>query len=189
MEAIPYSRITKGSLLLASPDIDAGIYFRGVLLVCEHGPNGSFALMINKHLNAELPEDILNTKELVNQNIQIRIGGPIQPNQMMLLHSSDRVPDQTLKICDEVYLGGDLHFLQESVADSHGPKVRLCFGYAGWGPGQLEKEFLSGIWFLHLGNASHIFHPQPEKLWQQALREMGGKYATLAMMPEDPSVN
>lgn len=188
-EPVPYSRITKGSLLVASPDIDAGIYFRAVLLICEHGASGSFGLMINKYLEVELPEDILNSKEVVNPNVQIRVGGPIQPNQMMLLHTSDKVPDQTLKICDRVFLGGDLHFLQESIVDPQGPQIRLCFGYAGWGPGQLEREFLSGTWFLHPGSSEHVFETHPEKLWQTTLRQMGGKYATLAMLPEDPSLN
>jgi putative transcriptional regulator len=189
MDSVPYSNLTKGTLLIAGPDIDSGIYFRGVVLICEHGATGSFGLMINKMLDIELPEEIINTKEIINPNVQIRAGGPIQPNQMMLLHSSDQIPDQTLKICDGVYLGGDLQFLQDSLAESSGPNVRLCFGYAGWGPGQLEREFLSGLWFLHPASAKHVFDTAPDKAWQNILREMGGKYATLSMIPEDLSLN
>ncbi len=189
MESAPYSQLTKGSFLIASPDIDTGIYFRSVIIICEHSPTGSFGLIINKNLEMELPEEILNIKELHNGNVELRAGGPIQPNQMMLLHSSDHIPDQTLKLCEGVYLGGDLQFLQEAIADPHGPSVRLCFGYAGWGAGQLEREFLSGGWFLHPGSAKHIFETAPEKIWQSILREMGGKYATLSMIPEDLSLN
>jgi putative transcriptional regulator len=189
MDTPPYAHLTKGSLLIASPDIDEGIYFRGVLLICEHSANGSFGLMINKTMEIELPEEIINIKELVNPRVQIRAGGPIQPNQMMLLHSSDLLPDQTLKICEGVYLGGDLQFLQEAVNDPNGPHIRLCFGYAGWTAGQLEREFLNGNWFLHPASAKHIFETPPEKMWQSILREMGGKYATLSMIPEDLSLN
>ena len=189
MESIPYTQLSKGSFLIASPDIDAGIYFRSVVLICEHSPAGSFGLIINKSLDVELPEDILKVKELGNPNVQIRAGGPIQPNQMMLLHSSDHIPEQTLKLCEGVYLGGDLQFLQEAVSDPHGPAIRLCFGYCGWGSGQLEREFLNGDWFLHSGNAKHVFETPVEKIWQSTLREMGGKYATLSMIPEDLSLN
>ncbi len=189
MESAPYSHLTKGSFLIASPDIDSGIYFRSVLIICEHSPAGSFGLIINKNLEMELPDEILNVKELNNDNVQIRAGGPIQPNQMMLLHSSDHIPDQTLKLCEGVYLGGDLQFLQEAISDPKGPAVCLCFGYAGWGAGQLEREFLSGGWFLHPGSAKHVFDTPPEKIWQMILREMGGKYATLSMIPEDLSLN
>lgn len=186
---VPYSNLTKGSFLIASPDIDTGVYFRSVIIICEHSPTGSFGLIINKSLDVELPEELINVKEFVNPNVQIRAGGPIQPNQMMLLHASDQIPDQTLKLCEGVYLGGDLQFLQEAVANVNGPALRLCFGYCGWGAGQLEREFLSGGWFLHAASAKHIFQTPPEKVWQTILREMGGKYATLSMIPEDLSLN
>ena len=65
----------------------------------------------------------------------------------------------------------------------------LALGYAGWGAGQLEREFLDGGWFLHPATKRHLFHVPAEKLWQSLLREMGGKYATLSMIPEDLTVN
>lgn len=189
MDSVPYSNLTKGTFLIASPEIDSGIYFRSVILICEHGNTGSFGIMINKTLDVEIPEEVINFKEITNPNVQIRAGGALQPNQMMLLHSSDQIPNQTLKICDGVFLGGDLQFLQESIMDSNGPNVRLCFGYSGWGAGQLEKEFLSGLWFLQPGSAKHVFETFPDKMWQTILREMGGRYATLSMIPEDLSLN
>jgi len=189
MTQIPYAQLTKGTLLIASPELDAGMYFRGVILLCEHGPTGSFGLMINKPLEIDIPEEVINLKEISNTRVKIRAGGPLQPNQMMLLHSSDAMPEQTLKICDGVFLGGDVQFLQEAMANPNGPYIDLCFGYAGWGPGQLEREFLSGLWFLQPATAKHVFEIQPEKAWQTILRDMGGKYATLSMIPDDLSLN
>lgn len=189
MDPVPYTQLNKGSFLIASPDIDAGIYFRSVVIICEHSAAGSFGLIINKNLDVELPEEVLNVKEFANPKVHIRAGGPIQPNQMMLLHSSDHIPEQTLNLCDSVFLGGDLQFLQDSVADANGPSLLLCFGYCGWGAGQLEREFLSGNWFLHPGSSKHVFETPAEKIWQTILREMGGKYATLSMIPEDLSLN
>lgn len=189
MEPIPYSHLTKGTLLIATPDMDSGVYFRSVVLICEHNPSGSFGLIINKTLDIELPEEIINIKELANPHVSLRAGGPIQPNQMMLLHSSEQIPEQTLKICPGVFLGGDLQFLQDSISDSDGPYIRLCFGYAGWGSGQLEREFLNGNWFLYPGSSQFVFEIPPEKIWQTVLRTMGGKYATLSMIPEDLSLN
>ncbi len=185
----PYSQITKGSFLIASPAEDLGIYFRSVVLICEHSVDGSFGLIINKPLEVELPEDVLESKGLQNRNVQMRMGGPIQPTHMVLVHTSDRIPEQTLELCKGVYLGGDLQFLQELLTEQNGPSVLLCFGYCGWGAGQLEREFLSGEWFLHPASKHHIFETPPEKIWQNVLREMGGKYATLSMIPEDLSLN
>jgi putative transcriptional regulator len=185
----PYSQIQKGTFLIATPDIDIGFFFRGVILVCEHNANGSFGLLINKALDLELPDEIMNINQLANPHIGIRAGGPVQTNQMMLLHSSNQIEHQTLKVCEDVYLGGDLQFLQESILNPEGPYIHLCFGYAGWGSGQLEREFLDGHWFLYHASSLHIFQTHPDKLWQTLLREMGGKYATLSMIPEDLSLN
>ena len=189
MENLPYAQIEKGTFLIATPDIEGGLFFRAVVLICEHNPNGSFGLLINKTLAVELPEEIMNVENLANPHIGIRAGGPVQTNQMMLLHTSETIPTQTLEICDDVYLGGDLNFLQESVIDPQGPQIHLCFGYAGWGGGQLEREFLDGHWYLHPATATHLFETPPERLWQQLLREMGGKYATISMIPEDLTLN
>lgn len=189
MENIPYSQIEKGTFLIASPDIESGLFFRGVILICEHNPNGSFGLVINKPLDLELPSEIVNLEHMSNEHVSIRAGGPMQTNQMMLLHNSSAIPQQTLKICDGVFLGGDLQFLQEALSQEEGPFLHLCFGYAGWGGGQLEREFLDGNWFLWPANQSHIFGSPPDKLWSNLLREMGGRYASLSMIPEDLSLN
>lgn len=184
-----YSHIQKGTLLIATPDIESGLFFRAVILVCEHNANGSFGLVINKNLELELPEEIMNVQSLANPFVGIRAGGPVQTNQMMLLHTSKNDSTQALEVCENVFLGGDLQFLQESLSDPHGPSIYLCFGYAGWGAGQLEREFLDGGWFIHPGSEKFIFHTPHEKLWPQILREMGGKYASMSMIPEDLSVN
>lgn len=189
METARYSQIQKGTFMIASPDIDAGVFFRGVVLICEHNPSGTFGLLINKSFEVELPEEIVNIQNTANPHVSIRAGGPIQTNQMMLLHTSHRIPQQTLEVTEGVYLGGDLQFLQESVTDPSGPSIFLCFGYAGWGAGQLEREFLDGNWYLYPASNKHIFQIPPEKLWQNLLREMGGKYATLSMIPEDLTLN
>ncbi len=189
MEQIPYSHLEKGTFLIATPDVESGMFFRSVLLLCEHSTSGSFGIIINKNLELELPEEILSLDQLNNPRVSIRAGGPVQTNQMMLLHSSTSIPEQTIEICPGVYLGGDLQFLQEAIADPNGPNLRLCFGYAGWQAGQLEREFLDGGWFIHPSSAKHIFETAPEKLWQQLLRELGGRYATLSMIPEDLSLN
>jgi len=188
MSQLPYSHLVKGTFLIASPDIE-GMFFRSVLLLCEHSPSGSFALIVNKKLDVELPEEVLNVKEMANPNIQLRAGGPNQANQMMLLHNFANLPDISMEICEGVFLGGDLQFLQEAMSNANGPSILLCFGYTGWGPGQLEREFLSNHFFLYPASAKHLFQTPPEKLWQTLLREMGGKYATLSMIPEDLSLN
>jgi len=189
MEDLPYSHIEKGTLLISTPEIDTGLFFRSVILVCEHTPEGSFGLVINKSLDLELPQDIINVEQMANPRIGVRASGPVQTNQMMLLHTQPEIPDQTLEVCQGVYLGGNLEFLQQGIVNPDGPHIYLCFGYSGWGGGQLEREFLDGSWLIYPGSEDLIFGVSHEKLWQTLLRKMGGKYATLSMIPEDLSLN
>lgn len=189
MDSLPYSHLEKGTFLIATPDVETGAFARSVLLLCEHSPTGSFGIVINKPLELELPEEIITLDELSQARVGIRAGGPVQTNQMMLVHTSDKIRNQTIEICPEVFLGGDLQFLQEAIVEADGPHIMLCFGYSGWHAGQLEREFLDGGWFLYPASREHLFETPPEKLWQTLLREMGGRYASLSMIPEDLSLN
>jgi putative transcriptional regulator len=159
------------------------------MLICEHNASGSFALLINKALDLELPEEIVNLSSASNKNVSIRAGGPVQTNQMMLLHSLKTEQQQLLTVADGVFLGGDIQFLHELIEDETSPNVFLCFGYAGWASGQLEREFLDGSWYLCKATKGLVFDTPPADLWKTLLRQMGGRYATLSTIPEDPSVN
>lgn len=186
---LPEFQLKRGSFLIASPDVDSGPFFRSVVLLCEHSAAGSFGLIVNKPLNIEIPQEIASLGEIVNSHIQMRMGGPLQPNQMMLLHNQAELQDQTLELAPNLYLGGNLEFLQQAISQTSGPSVHLCFGYAGWTAGYLEREYLDGQWFITPASAPLLFDSPPEKLWATLLRQMGGKYATLSMIPEDLSVN
>lgn len=182
-----YAQLGKGSFLVASPEIETGIFYRSVILLCEHNLSGSFGLIINKDIDFEVGESIIEVEDLVNPNVELRAGGPMQMNQMLILHSAEN--DQSLPIKEGIFLGGDFEFLQESLLDEDGPSVRLLFGYANWAAGQLEREFLNGQWFVCTGSAEHVFETPVETVWQTVLKEMGGRYASLSMIPEDLSLN
>lgn len=186
---LPYGDLKKGALLIASPDLEDPLLYRSVILLCDHSNIGSFGLILNKPVDVEFPEEILKFDETSNPTVQMRSGGPMQPSQMMLIHSSPNIPDQTLEVCPGVFLGGDLEFLQASVRNTGGPSILICFGYMGWSIGQLEQEFLSGDWFLAPATNELIFETDSGNLWQAALQTLGGKYASLSMLPPDLSLN
>lgn len=181
--------LNRGTLLIASPDTPKGFYHRSVLLICEYTTGGSFGLVLNKPFDYELPQEIKSLEEMGANKLNLRLGGSMQSNQMMLLHESKDSAEHTLKIIEDVHLGGDLPFLQERLASSTSPNIYLFFGYTGWVAGELEKEYLSGLWYLYPASKSLIFQTPPEKLWQTVLLQMGGKYASIAMIPEDLSLN
>ena len=185
MSNIPYSELKKGTFLIASPDIEGGIFYRSVVLLCDHSPVGSFGLIVNKPLDVELEENFFGL-EGYNVQIDMRAGGPNQPNQVMLIQDQGYDDETSLEVCEGVYLNGDMESIQEGESI---PQTLLCFGYGGWASGVLEREFLNGAWFLYPASKDHIFNISADKLWQKLLREMGGKYKTLSLIPEDLELN
>ena len=65
--------------------------------------------------------------------------------------------------------------------------VRFFAGYAGWGPGQLERELQIGGWLVLAAEPGDPFTAEPAKLWSSVLRRQGGELALMSTMPADPS--
>ena len=45
----------------------------------------------------------------------------------------------------------------------------VAFGYAGWGPGQLESELAQRIWFTASADSKLIFDDDRDKVWDDAM--------------------
>lgn len=180
--------IQKGTLLIASPEIQDDFFSKSVVLICEHTSAGSFGLVINKPLETDLPDELFDPLSVQNSSLRILLSGPNQTNQLMLLHSS-KEEQSALEICQDVFLGGDLDFLQSQAENISGSPILLCFGYTGWGPYELERDIHSKLWFTHKAQKEHLFQTPPHDLWKTLLKQKGGKYASLANIPEDLSLN
>lgn len=183
------SRLKKGFLLAASPDAQDNSTFKSVVLLCEHTSAGSFGLIINKPLETDDAMETEMMPEFSHPNVHLRLGGPMRQGQLMLLHTNDSKKDQMLNICDNVYLGGDLPFLQEAIADSSTGNLILCFGYLGWGFGELEKEVEDGLWCMYPASTDLIFNTPSDEIWGKVLKNIGGKYSSYSMLPDDLSAN
>jgi putative transcriptional regulator len=54
-------------------------------------------------------------------------------------------------------------------------------GYAGWGPGQLDREIQQGAWIVSDVDVSLIFETPFEEVWEGSLKRMGIDPAMLVM--------
>jgi len=67
--------------------------------------------------------------------------------------------------------------------------LRIFAGYAGWGPGQLQKELSEGAWYVVESEPGDVSSPAPEGLWRSVLRRQRSELAMVATYPDDPSLN
>jgi putative transcriptional regulator len=66
---------------------------------------------------------------------------------------------------------------------------RVYAGFSGWGAGQLEEEVEEEAWIIEPPIPGELFPEEPDSLWRDVLKRMGGEYALVARMPDDPSMN
>ena len=50
---------------------------------------------------------------------------------------------------------------------------RFFAGYAGWGPGQLEREIDEGTWLASSADPRMVLEAPPEQVWTGTLQAMG----------------
>lgn len=182
---------TKGSFLIANPRLQDPNFSRTVILICEYNEDGAFGLVINRTINISISEVLKDNSKAAGNKSRVFGGGPVQTNHLLYLHSNNTQSKNYKKICDDVYLGGDidhLNYLLSTEGSSNG-LYRLYLGSAGWGAGQLDEELKIKSWIICPASESFVFYPEPEKVWQMVLRSLGGQYAMLASYPQDPILN
>jgi len=101
-------------------------------------------------------------------------GGPVDIDRGFVLHSSDYFkPDSSLIISDTLSLTSTKDVLESLVSEDHPKHAMLAVGYAGWGPGQLEKEIAENSWLVTDADESLVFSEDLGSKWALALEEMG----------------
>ncbi len=176
----------RGQLLIASPSLIDPNFRRTVVLVTEHTEEGAAGLVLNRPSPAAVAEVVPQLEPLVADGEQVWLGGPVQPNAVLVLGEFLDPDDAAVPLFDS------LGFPSLDDPDGIVPvttRRRIFAGYAGWGGGQLEDELGREDWILEPAVPDDAFTDEPEELWAAALRRKGGVYELVARMPEDPSVN
>jgi putative transcriptional regulator len=179
-----------GRLLVATPQIEEGVFHRSVILVLDHGAGGAQGVVLTRPLEAEVDAVLPGWQELASAPPRVFHGGPVQTDSALGLVS---VPGE-----GEAPLGIRRLFGRVGVLDLDAPPplvasevaaLRIFAGYAGWSPGQLEGEVRSGSWYVVDAEARDAFTEDPDGLWVRVLRRQRDALAFVSTYPPDPSLN
>lgn len=162
-----------GQLLVASPEMPDPRFARTVILIVHHDKNGAFGIVINRPVEDRPYADLLKAlgdKDTdVKGTVKIFAGGPVQPELGFIVHSPDYHRAGTVAVNGQVSMTSSPDILRD-MAHGHGPKKAIvAFGYAGWGPGQLEDEINHGSWFTAPADPGLVFDEDRAKLWDAAM--------------------
>ena len=168
----PESVSLTGQLLVASTTMRDPRFQRTVILVVRHNESGAFGIVINRPVGerplARLLEK-LGEKDAVDGNVQIFAGGPVQPDLGFVIHTTDYKLADTTAINDDVALTASPDILRD-IGRQKGPqKALVMFGYAGWGPNQLEAELAHNAWFTITADSALIFDAGRDRVWEEAV--------------------
>jgi putative transcriptional regulator len=162
-----------GQFLIAAPDMGDPRFEQTVIVMVHHGKGGAFGIVVNRPATerklADLLGDFGQPGTNVSGSIEVYAGGPVEPRIGFILHSAEYHRPETVAIDEKLALTSSPAVLTD-IAAKRGPKQFIfAFGYAGWGPGQLEEELNQQAWFIAPADPQLLFGDAPEQLWHDAL--------------------
>jgi putative transcriptional regulator len=164
-------------LLLAMPQLSDPNFSRAVVLMIEHGENGSFGLVVN-HPSPISASELLESLDMSwagESSAVVWAGGPVSPSTGWVLHEPIGIaqPGQgTIAITSTISLSTSPDRLR-AIASSPPRNIRLLLGYSGWAPGQLEAEMSRGAWLHASADPALIFNTPADDIWDSAMRSLG----------------
>ena len=168
----PPIRSLTGELLVATPEMGDPRFARTVIYMMRHDVHGAQGLVLNRPIGdvamARLLEQMRMDSTGVTGTVRLYSGGPVEPLNVIVLHTSDYTGEGTISIKDGISATVAPSILR-AIADGHGPRRMLfALGYSGWAPGQIEQEIEAGAWIRAGADESLLFDPDYEKKWERA---------------------
>ena len=165
-------------LLLAAPRLADPNFEGTVVLLGAHEDGGSVGWTVNGPKLTAAAE-IIRATGLVAAGAAIpgvfdheaASGGPVAPESVWILYrraeGSELLPG-SFAIGEDIGITSSIDALRTLLAGGGPREVRLLVGYAGWGPGQLEREIAKGAWLPSAANATLLFDDATSTLWHRA---------------------
>jgi putative transcriptional regulator len=175
----------RGQLLVAGGGLFDPNFRHTVVLLAEHSEEGAMGIVLNRPSSVAVADATPALGSLLAPEEHLYLGGPVQ-TQVAIVVAEFEHPDLASRlILGSIGFPGEVE--EERLRGVR--RARVFAGFAGWGPGQLERELEQLSWIVEPARPSDVFTDDPTTLWATVLRRKGGRYAMLALMPFDPSTN
>lgn len=158
-----------GRLLIATPSLDDPNFSETVVLMIEHGEQGSFGVLINRPTQVPADEVFPQLAHFATFSGNVYRGGPMLPTTVvMLIRSTDLGRRGARPLIGDIFVTTEV----EVLADLEPPEwdaglLRLFAGHAAWEPGALEREIARGYWMVIEGREDLVFSEDPGDLWNR----------------------
>lgn len=171
------AKLAPGTFLVASRQLRDPNFAKTVILLVAYDENGAQGVIINRPSAVQVSRILPNLPKSQAPSPYIYLGGPVARTQMRLLVQTDKPSGDMQQVLENVYLSGSSHVLQQLMKQTDpAPRFRAFAGYAGWAPGQLEREIERGGWHIFAAEVDAIFDPSPDSVWPRLIRRRDLKW-------------
>ncbi len=190
----------KTGMLVAAPNMEDSFFSRTVVLLCDYGEDGAIGVITNR-ITDVTSEEVLKQMDIeAGGGIRsiVRWGGPVQPGAVFLtFRTTDEDPpvrdvndpegdddvEPAFLVNDALRVSPARSVIAAVAEQTRTHPAFLTLGYAGWAPGQLDREIQSGSWILLDVDEAIVFGVDPEDQWEQCIRSLGIDESLLWMHP------
>lgn len=168
--------------LIASPQMHDPNFRRTVVLLAHHDSEGALGLIINREHSVSLGDVVMASKLPGGwARRPVMRGGPVEGAAGFVIFKG-RAPEGW-ELPGGLVVSASKDRLEALLAA--GQEFHLCLGYAGWGPGQLDREFETGSWVYIEATADLVFETPIAERYDLALSRLGVTAGSLWMNPVD----
>ena len=168
----------RNHFLIAMPGMEDSNFAHSITYLCEHNAEGAMGIVVNRPLDISFDDifEHLEIEDFAHRHQQrVLSGGPVQTDRGFVLHrrGSGKRWQSTLELTEEIALTTSRDIL-DAIAHDDGPQDALvALGYAGWGPGQLEREIVENAWLTLPADPDILFEVPLERRAQAAAARLG----------------
>ena len=170
-ESRPGGELKAGVFLYAVPELPDLNFFHTVILLVTYDEDGAMGLVINRPSEVHVNEALPDFDSSIKFQQPLYIGGPVSRDRMSVFIRSDDPPDDALKVLENVFLSWSREVLDQMLKKENPENIlRVYSGYAGWSPGQLDREFARGDWVIGRAEPDKIFIEDTSSLWPEIFK-------------------
>jgi len=171
------------ALLVSMPQLIDPNFAKSVVLLCEHGREGAFGLVVNRPSEMSAASAVRIEPQVPEPNdLPLLVGGPVDPERGWILTASSPESSDAQSIGAGLFLSASPLFLRRVLTATPVPtRTHVLAGYAGWGPGQLDVELSESSWLIMPVELDLIFDVPASAAWETAIRRLGADPHLLQM--------
>ena len=160
--------------LVAVPQLRDPNFHQSVVLLLQQSSEGTLGVVINRE-SPLLLTDLCRDHDIPyagDPRKRVRQGGPVQTEQGLVIYGTEHEDPEGRSVVDGLHVSASTGTLTR-LCTLASPRFHCYAGYAGWGPGQLEREIHEGSWILRPADAGLVLDHSPEHVWVRALKDIG----------------